>query len=42
LVCLGGAEDDGADVGILHAPGDRELADVAPDSLRDLGELRRR
>ena len=40
LVSLGGAEDDGAHVRVLHTPGDGELAYVAPDSLGDLRELR--
>ena len=40
LVRLRGAEDDGADVWILDAPGDCELADVAAHLLGDLGELR--
>ena len=39
LMCLRGAEDDGADVGVLNAPCEGELADVAADSLRDLCQL---
>lgn len=39
LVRLGRAEDDGADVRVLHTPSDRELAHVATNSLGDLREL---
>lgn len=39
LVDLGGAEDDGADVGVAGGPGEGQLRRVAAQLLGDLGEL---
>ena len=39
LVSLGGAEDDGADVRVLHTPSDRKLTHIATNSLGNLRKL---